>query len=529
MLKNVAKKENKQVADYTKKLVVDNQTSFEIFKMPINNFGKAVFGSIFKSTTSQYFTFIGNHIVMGDSFRSLSGFIRANISQEVLGNDKYYRDFAGNLSQKSNLYLWVAPGRALPYFSDFLNKTLGESIESNLEHLRKIESAGWQFGPENGMIYNTALIKYNPELREKPETVWQSHLENEISMKPQFVINHNDRDNREVVVQDKENNFYLINKVGRVQWEIKLPGPIMGEVHQIDFYKNGKLQYYFNTPDALHLIDRNGNYVDNYPIKLRAKATNGVAVFDYDNVRNYRFFIACENKKVYLYDKKGKIIPGWTFGKTEHPVTRPIQHHRVDNKDYIVFFDINRTYILDRKGKHRVKTKADFVHSLNNNFSIEKGNGTRASRLVKTDNNGNIFYLYFDGSFEKKEIRNFSSNHFFKYEDINADGKRDFIFLDNNRLNVFNSTGSGMFEKTFGGIVNQPPQVYKFSSNNRKIGIVNNGENRISLFNKNGAQYNGFPLEGNSRFSIGFFNNKNQQFNLIVGSSDGFLYNYLIK
>jgi hypothetical protein len=176
-----------------------------------------------------------------------------------------------------------------------------------------------------------------------------------------------------------------------------------------------------------------------------------------------------------------------------------------------------------------VKTKADFVHSLNNNFSIEKGNGTRASRLVKTDNNGNIFYLYFDGSFEKKEIRNFSSNHFFKYEDINADGKRDFIFLDNNRLNVFNSTGSGMFEKTFGGIVNQPPQVYKFSSNNRKIGIVNNGENRISLFNKNGAQYNGFPLEGNSRFSIGFFNNKNQQFNLIVGSSDGFLYNYLIK
>jgi len=201
----------------------------------------------------------------------------------------------------------------------------------------------------------------------------------------------------------------------------------------------------------------------------------------------------------------------------------------VENKDYIVFFDKNRTYILDRKGNYRVKTRAEFTNSPNNDFTLESGVGSRASRLVKTDITGNIYFLYFDGSFEMKEIKKFSPDHYFMYEDIDSDGERDFIFLEKNRLSVYNSKGSRMFVREFDNPINQPPQVYEFSSNNRKIGVVNQNENKIFLYNKDGALYSGFPLEGNSRFSIGFFNNKNQHFNLVVGSSEGFLYNYFVK
>ena len=51
-----------------------------------------------------------------------------------------------------------------------------------------------------------------------------------------------------------------------------------GDVHQIDLYKNGKLQLLFNTQSKLHLIDRNGNNVEQFPIGLVAKATNGLFV-----------------------------------------------------------------------------------------------------------------------------------------------------------------------------------------------------------------------------------------------------------
>ena len=69
-------------------------------------------------------------------------------------------------------------------------------------------------------------------------------------------------------------------------------------IYQIDFYKNGKLQLLFNTAAQLHLLDRNGNYVERYPVKLRSPATNGMALFDYEKSRDYRIFLAAEDKGV---------------------------------------------------------------------------------------------------------------------------------------------------------------------------------------------------------------------------------------
>ena len=109
----------------------------------------------------------------------------------------------------------------------------------------------------------------------------------------------------------------LINSTGRVLWKQPVDGPIMGEVYQVDFYKNGKLQYLFNTAGKIHLIDRNGNYVERYPISLRANATNPLALFDYDKSRDYRLFIATEDRRIYLYDIEGNMISGWKFRKTE--------------------------------------------------------------------------------------------------------------------------------------------------------------------------------------------------------------------
>lgn len=529
MVGHWARVHGKSLNDYVRTYHVDKQTAYPIYNMPVDNFGERVFGPIFRPVPTRYVSFVGNYMVMGDSYRSLSGFIKDYVLQEVLKNNTRYQEFSDRLSQRCNFYMWFSPGRALPFFKDIIHQEISQKLEPKLEHLLRLEAFGWEFGPENGMIYNSALLRYNPNLRERPQTVWSSHLETDIQFKPQFVINHYDRDNREVVVQDTDNNFYLINKEGRVLWKIKLPGPIMGDVYQIDYYKNGKLQYLFNTPGELHLIDRNGNYVENYPVKLRSKATNGVAVFDYDQNKNYRFFIACADHHVYLYDKRGKLIPGWTFGKTEHEVTQPVEHFRVGNRDYIVFFDKNRTYIEDRKGNNRVQSKAQYVHSMNNNFVLENGNGSHAARLVGTDEHGKVYFLYFNGDYETKEIENFSPSHYFMYDDMNADGKKDFVYLDGNDLTVYDSDGKKMFNHHFKEAPDRAPQIYTFSANNKKIGVVNPQENLIYLFNKDGSLYNGFPMSGNSRFSIGFFTSGSQHFNLVVGSADGFLYNYYVQ
>jgi hypothetical protein len=70
---------------------------------------------------------------------------------------------------------------------------------------------------------------------------------------------------------------------------------------------------------------------------------------------------------------------------------------------------------------------------------------------------------------------------------------------------------------------------YQFSATDLKIGVVNRPENKIYLFNNNGELFAGFPLQGNTPFSIGNFGDTLSRFNLVVGSGDNFLYNYRVK
>src|SRR5690606_8195677 len=116
------------------------------------------------------------------------------------------------------------------------------------------------------------------------------------------------------------------------------------------------------------MIDRIGNFVERYPVKLESEATTGMSLFDYENNRDYRIFIPCENKRVYLYSKEGNTIKDWSFGRTETVVTTPVQYFRLDGKDYIVFADQNNMYMLNRKGDVRVKVKQAIRKSPNNGF-----------------------------------------------------------------------------------------------------------------------------------------------------------------
>jgi hypothetical protein len=317
---------------------------------------------------------------------------------------------------------------------------------------------------------------------------------------------------------------YLLNNMGRILWKTNIKEPINSEVFQVDYFKNNKLQYLFSTQNYIHLIDRNGNYIERYPLKLPAPLTTGISVFDYENRRDYRIFAPCSDRKVYLFSIDGNTIKDWQFGKTDSYVFSPVQHFTIDDKDYLVFADSLKTYILDRKGNVRVKVKGFFPKSHNNRFILDKM-PKGGSRLVTTDSKGKVCFIYFDGKVETLPIGEFSENHYFDYCDVNGDGSKDFVFLDDKMLSVYKNAKTIIFSYKFNETINRKPVFYDFSGNEQKLGIVSSSENKIFLFNSNGSLYAGFPLKGRTMFSIGHLG-KSGTFNLIVGGDDNFLYNY---
>ncbi|MCK4700869.1 MAG: hypothetical protein KAT38_11055, partial [Bacteroidales bacterium] len=245
--------------------------------------------------------------------------------------------------------------------------------------------------------------------------------------------------------------------------------------------------------------------------------------------RDYRIFIPGEDKKIYVYNKEGNIVSGWSFGHTETTIDSYIHHFKIGNKDYIVAADDNRMYILDRKGDMRVKMKENIAVSENNDIILDTRSADADPRMVTTDKSGTVCFIYFNGKIEKEKIKDFSPEHFFNYMDINGDGFFEYIYIDNKKLEVYSYNKSLLFSYSFDDNIDYKPIVYTFSSTNKKIGVVSERTNEIYLFNNDGKLYKGFPVSGNTLYSIGRFKRNDRKYNLIVGSKDNFLYNYSVK
>ena len=509
---------------YRHRYELDNQTSFNIYKMPAF-YPKGVLPD---GLFNNYFAIYENYLLFGPSVQVLSRVIYQNILQKTFVSDPVYKEMSDYLSNRSNVTFFFRPYPYLDYRREVLNRDASERLDAMELFLRRIPGIVVQYSSEDEMFYHSISCKYTSQIREKALTVWESLMDSVAITKPALVVNHNTRE-KEIFIQDALNKIYLINSTGRVLWEQKLEGPLIGGVQQVDFYKNGKLQYLFNTAGKLHMIDRNGNYLERYPVALRSEATAPLALFDYDKSRDYRIFIPGRDRKIYLYDIEGNVIPGWKFGKTESLVSDPLQHFRIGDKDYILVRDRTRAYFLDRKGKERIKPRKRVVFSQGNPFTLDMNIMEERPRWVSTDTSGSVIGIYMDGSVSTLLEQKLSGDHFFRMQDMDKDGVPDYIFAEGDELRILKQDGTRMISYKVRGRISEMPDIYKFSAADIKIGLTDRSRNRIYLINADGSLYEGFPLEGTTRFSIGYFAGSDSRFNLIVGSANNFLYNYSIE
>jgi hypothetical protein len=503
---------------------LDNQSSYNIYNLPDQFFRGTALQGLFDA----YFTVFDKYLIFGPSVDALSRLIYLNVLHKTFVSDPVFKDISDYLSNRSNLTLFFRPYAYMDLKKGMMNEKMSVCLEEMELFFRRIPGVVVQFSNEGNLFYQSISFTYGSQIRDRAITAWESLMDTAVAIKPALVVNHN-TSGKEIFIQDLANRIYLINGRGRILWKQAVEGPILGEVYQVDFYKNGKLQYLFNTSEKIHLIDRNGNYVERYPISLRSGATNPLALFDYDNNREYRLFIATEDRNIYLYDIEGNMISGWKFGKTESMVRGVMQHFRVHGRDYIVALDENRVYFLDRRGRERIRLKERVVLSPQNPLILDMNIREERPRWMATDTSGNVKAIYLDGSVSTLMSRQLSRDHFFSMQDLTSDGIPEYIFADGNELDIVDQEGKRLFNYKVKGSISDRPDIYKFSATDVKVGITDRFRNRIYLINSDGTLYKGFPLEGSTRFSIGYFKGSESRFNLIVGSENSFLYNYSIE
>ena len=522
MLKSYVAKAGAGETSMQRTFQMDKDKTIGYFKMPVPDFAGVMWGYMFDDIATNYVCVEDNYVVFASSERAIESFAKDYMRRLSVRDQEWYKKLRGKLSAKFNWMYLSESTSMLPYYENVTRGKLHDVLGRNKEKLDVFSSLALQWVCEGSMFYHTLFLSTEEVEQKQAQVMWQTKLDGKLSMKPAIMINHGTKE-RELFVQDENKTIYLINDNGRILWKLPIEGKINSDIYQVDMFKNGKLQYLFSTPTHLYLIDRNGDYLPRYPLAFKSPCEQGITVYDYENNKNYRIFAPGADHNLYLYELSGNFVKGWDMPKSDNDIVSRVYHFRVDRKDYIVYADRYRLYILDRKGKDRVKVSTLLNLPTNTMLYLTKQNGT--SRIAFTDVNGEILMVDLRGDLQRVKGEKMTGGGWLNVEDINSDGQDEFIYTLGNALQVYDNQGKLLMDQQWENAGLGYPYTYRFSARDARVGMLDEKGERLFLLGMQDIS-KGFPIRGNSPFSIAFFDQGNTAGFYLFAGSDG---NQIIK
>lgn len=327
--------------------------------------------------------------------------------------------------------------------------------------------------------------------------------------KPFVVRNHNNS-SLEVVFQDAANNLYLTSRQGEVIWKRALSGRVLGDIHQIDFYNNKKLQYLAFTDSLIYLIDRNGNAVDGFPKSHTSQLPfEGTKVIDYDNSKRYRYLSTDRRGNLNLFDKEGELLEGWNPLKMGGSLLGIPFHVRVRGRDcFVVVERGGRIHLLNRRGDAYNGFPLELGQSLSGNVALTRGANFTQTLVSFISEQGELVQVNLDGKvvFRKQLLRTSRADEFtLAYDAL----KTTFSIVrnDGKTLTFFNSKGDERFSIDYPNSRDIEVDFYNFR-NGREVFVIRDlREEVMRLVNRNGEFLTDI-IPTKERISILYYHNR---------------------
>tara|TARA_R110002049_G_scaffold122467_1_gene277326 strand:+ start:864 stop:3299 length:2436 start_codon:yes stop_codon:yes gene_type:complete len=465
----------------TKDALLSEQNAIDTYRqIAVYSFSKP---DLFSSTFSPLIIFndatkycvLDNFFVFANNTETLQNIIANYQNKTTLSERTYFKDVKAQLTDESSLLLVVNPSS----LETILHKN---GLEKSAYKLNKYNASAIQFIYETNFAHLNGIIKKSKtkaSLNSVSEEL-NIKLEKDLLNAPQFVTNHITKQ-KEIVVQDINNNLYLISNKGKILWKKRLHGPVLGTIQQIDIYKNGRLQLAFATPNRVYVLDRNGKDVAPFPGKFNDPITQPLSVFDYDKNKNYRLLVT-QGKNILMYDVKAKIVTGFTFKSANSEIICQPKHFRIGRKDYIVFKTKSKLYILDRTGKTRITPKTSSNYSNKDIYLYENKFTTTTNKgdLITIDTRGNTAIQNFNLSSENHNIETTS---------------KTLVLQSENKLSIKRNT----LELDYGNY--SEPKIF-YLNDKIYVTVTDLQSQKVYLYDSRAKLLPNFPVYGNSSIEL---------------------------
>lgn len=489
----------------------------DIFLMTFEEFPAYLFKGNFSGFSNSYISIVDNTLVLANSSRSIKNFIDDIFNDNTWGK---------SLARKRNLETLDrdVPYRILVDNEKFYNILLDNSAASWTSLFQKYSSLFQSFklfsfgvGSEKGRMKLDAEFQYGLDSRMPAKALYLTEsrfttFSKPIITAPAALLNFNDR-SMDYLIQDEDLDIHLISSEGEVVFSYPLEGRILGQVYQIDYYKNNKLQLVFATANGIYSFDRFGNLLPDYPISFRGEGRlEFFDLVDYDNSRDYRYFLADSYGNLYVYDQYGTLLEGWDPRTTSGPLAVKPSHHRIPSMgDYMVSLHRNgHLAFWNRKGESKSGGAIRLGEAVSTEYAVEEDHVSTASRIVTVNDAGEVVKANFRGelTYRNQLMRPDKDTRFRLVKDQN--GVRFVLVIEEfNKLTVLDRREEVVFEKNI-STDDLDFQFFSFGADNNIFVVIDKIQEFAYLYDRRGNPINQVPLDSGKHIWINYSGSRNE-------------------
>jgi hypothetical protein len=419
----------KQYRDSTEFYPTEQYLENEILFFPEVNFPAHLFNGRYAGFAQTYISQVGQLLVMSNSANGM----RNLLDDYYQGNTwkKKGEETKSLVSPAAGYSKTILLKKIWPNWVQSANPTWSTFLQKYQAELQAFTSLALRIHQNSKGTEATLLLNYSSE--EVAQSPTQKSFElasgKEVTLPsnliygPKAIKNFNDG-TEDLVVQDQNHVLYVINSAGEQVYSQQLASPIVSDAFQIDFFKNGKLQLLFATGDNLYGFDRLGDPLTGFPMTLPGEKITHLNLLDYDSNKEYRYFLATESGNLWLLDKQGKQLEGWSPLTLGEKTTGPPFHARVQGKgDFMVALGTSgKLYLFNRKGEPQPGSPVILPEGIGSPLILNK-KGTPTLQTVTSG--GEVIEVSFSGEIIKKtQVQKLNRDDKFReLPDQNRNGK----------------------------------------------------------------------------------------------------------
>jgi hypothetical protein len=486
-------------------LYYEKYSTYEIREIEIRHLPEKLFKPLIHGFEQTYYSHIGQTLIVADRVEELRRLLDDIDKEEVLGKSVMFNQFLESTLLEANLSIYINTPRALGLLVSGLNpkwKNVYSTLSKN--SLSTLGFSAYQFSHLNESFYTNLTWSFSSNDKssvQQQSTVnrIQTNIDRTIVSKPFIVRNYLTRKD-EFLVQDSLLNIHYFSADGKHQWRKDVGGEIIGEVYQLDYLANNKLQLLLATDNKLHVIDRLGNNVPPFPVAHEQKNVEFVSLLDYDNSKRYRYLLADKFGKIWLLDKEGKSLNGWKPKNVEGPLFAKPDHYRIRGKDFILAIRKDGwVYLMNRRGEPVKGYPLNLEIRPEGSYFLETGNTLATSHFVVVSRDGIIVKFNIEGQIVSREalVKSAVDDHFSL---IVEKGQKAYLIKRQNsrQVTLLDENGKPFLTNDFVGSASIDIQYYDFGAGKTYVLLVDSSQELCYVYDGLGNLLTPVPLEASS-------------------------------